>query len=103
MTVEPIIFLLSCPFLWLPGSGTPRAAEGLEEPVGVGQLLERERRGRRTLRVSHRFRPRYRVHFGKDGEAIVILLAGGTKKRQDRDIAKAHERWADYKHRKGRG
>jgi putative component of toxin-antitoxin plasmid stabilization module len=31
---------------------------------------------------------------------IVILLAGGTKKRQDRDIADAHERWADYKKRK---
>jgi putative component of toxin-antitoxin plasmid stabilization module len=30
----------------------------------------------------------------------VILLAGGTKKRQDRDIADAHERWADYKKRK---
>ena len=42
----------------------------------------------------------YRVYFGKDGESIVILLAGGTKKRQDRDIANAHERWADYKQRK---
>jgi putative component of toxin-antitoxin plasmid stabilization module len=30
----------------------------------------------------------------------VILLAGGTKKRQARDIANAHERWADYKKRK---
>jgi putative addiction module killer protein len=46
------------------------------------------------------FGPGYRVYFGKDGEAIVILLAGGTKKRQDRDIANAHERWADYKKRK---
>lgn len=46
------------------------------------------------------FGPGYRVYFGKDGEAIVILLGGGTKKRQDRDIASAHERWADYKKRK---
>ena len=46
------------------------------------------------------FGPGYRVYFGKDGEAIVILLGGGTKKRQDRDIATAHERWADYKRRK---
>jgi hypothetical protein len=37
---------------------------------------------------------------GSRGEAVVILLAGGTKKRQDRDIAAAHERWADYKKRK---
>jgi putative component of toxin-antitoxin plasmid stabilization module len=30
----------------------------------------------------------------------VILLGGGTKKRQDRDIATAHMRWKDYKKRK---
>jgi len=46
------------------------------------------------------FGPGYRVYFGKDGEAIVILLGGGTKKRQPRDIALAKERWADYKQRK---
>ena len=38
MTVQPIFFLLLCPFLLLPGSGTPKAAKGIEEPVGVGQL-----------------------------------------------------------------
>lgn len=46
------------------------------------------------------FGPGYRVYFGKDGDTVVILLAGGTKKRQDTDIADAHERWADYKKRK---
>jgi putative addiction module killer protein len=46
------------------------------------------------------FGPGYRVYFGKDGDAVVILLGGGTKKRQDRDIATAHDRWADYKKRK---
>jgi putative addiction module killer protein len=46
------------------------------------------------------FGPGYRVYFGKDGETVVILLGGGTKKHQDRDIATAHERWADYKKRK---
>ena len=46
------------------------------------------------------FGPGYRVYCGKDGDTIVILLAGGTKKRQDRDIADAYGRWADYKKRK---
>lgn len=46
------------------------------------------------------FGPGYRVYFGKDGETVVILLGGGTKKRQDSDIAAAHERWSDYKKRK---
>jgi putative addiction module killer protein len=44
--------------------------------------------------------PGYRVYFGQDGRTIVILLCGGTKKRQDRDIAEAKVRWADYKVRK---
>ncbi len=44
--------------------------------------------------------PRYRVYFGRDGERLLILLAGGTKKRQQRDIDKAIEYWKDYKRRK---
>lgn len=44
--------------------------------------------------------PGYRIYFGKDGDAIIILLGGGTKQRQDRDIAEARERWADYQRRK---
>ena len=43
------------------------------------------------------FGPGYRVYFGQDGEALVILLTGGTKKRQQRDINAAHACWQDYK------
>lgn len=46
------------------------------------------------------FGPGYRVYFGKDGNEIVILLCGGTKKRQSNDIEKAKEYWQDYKKRK---
>jgi putative addiction module killer protein len=46
------------------------------------------------------FGPGYRVYFGKDRETVVILLGGGTKKRQDRDIATSRDRWSDYKKRK---
>jgi len=44
--------------------------------------------------------PGYRVYFDRDGATLVILLAGGTKRRQQRDIATAQERWADYRRRK---
>ena len=44
--------------------------------------------------------PGYRVYFGRDGEKLVILLGGGTKKRQQKDIDKVHRYWNDYKKRK---
>jgi putative addiction module killer protein len=44
--------------------------------------------------------PGYRVYFGQDGKTIVILLGGGTKQRQARDIAAAKMRWSDYKVRR---
>ena len=46
------------------------------------------------------FGPGYRIYFGKDGETVVILLGGSTKKRQSAAIGQAHEAWADYKRRK---
>jgi putative addiction module killer protein len=46
------------------------------------------------------FGPGYRIYFGQDGEMLVILLAGGTKKRQSEDIAAAKARWIEYKERK---
>jgi putative addiction module killer protein len=43
------------------------------------------------------FGPGYRLYFGQDGQTLVILLTGGTKKRQQRDIDEAHAYWQDYK------
>ncbi len=49
------------------------------------------------------FGPGYRIYFGKDGERLVILVGGGTKKRQQEDIQTALTRWQDYKQRKAAG
>ncbi|MBZ5572162.1 MAG: type II toxin-antitoxin system RelE/ParE family toxin [Acidobacteriia bacterium] len=46
------------------------------------------------------FGPGYRIYLGRDGERLVILLGGGTKKRQQNDIEDAIARWRDYKKRK---
>src|SRR5216684_6367226 len=46
------------------------------------------------------FGPGYRVYFGKDGAAFVILLGGSTKKRQSLAITAAAGAWTDYKRRK---
>lgn len=44
--------------------------------------------------------PGYRIYLAKDGERIIVLLGGGTKKRQQRDIDRALALWEDYKRRK---
>jgi putative addiction module killer protein len=44
--------------------------------------------------------PGYRVYFARDGEVLVILLTGGPKRRQQRDIDNAKSHWADYKRRR---
>ena len=59
------------------------------KPVGGGVL---------EYRID--FGTGYRVYFGRDGETLVILLTGGSKKRQPRDIAAACACWQDYKRRK---
>jgi putative addiction module killer protein len=38
-----------------------------------------------------------RIYFGKEGEEIILLLMGGNKSTQSRDIEKAKEYWKDYK------
>lgn len=62
------------------------------KPVGEG-VSER--------RIDHG--PGYRVYFGQDGDELVVLLVGGSKKRQQKDIAHAKELWAEYKARKKKG
>ncbi len=44
--------------------------------------------------------PGYRVYLTKDGETLVLLLCGGTKKRQQADIATALALHEEYKARK---
>ena len=62
------------------------------KPVGEGVLEYRIDWG-----------PGHRVYFGRDGDVLVILLTGGSKKRQQRDIETAKALWADYKRRRPRG
>lgn len=59
------------------------------KPIGEGAAELRIDRG-----------PGYRVYFGWDGRVLVILLGGGTKRRQQNDIEAALRRWRDYKTRK---
>jgi putative addiction module killer protein len=41
----------------------------------------------------------YRVYCGRHGKTIVILLCGGDKSTQPRDIKRAKELWSEWKRR----
>ena len=46
--------------------------------------------------------PGYRVYFGKDGDTLIVLLGGGTKRRQQQDIETARMLWREFKRRSRR-
>jgi len=65
--------------------------------MGTGNFSDSKalREGVCELRMD--FGPGYRVYYGRDGKVLVILLGGGTKRRQTVDIRAAVERWKRYK------
>jgi len=68
--------------------------------LGLGNTSNAKPVGEGVLEYRINFGPGYRVYFGRDGEVLVILLTGGTKRRQQRDIEEATAMWADYKQRR---
>jgi putative addiction module killer protein len=75
---------------------SPRPSAGW----GSGNFSNVKGVGAGVLEYRVDFGPGYRIYFGKDGDVLVILLGGGTKKGQPHDIAAARARWEDYKQRK---
>jgi putative addiction module killer protein len=55
--------------------------------------------GVEELRID--FGPGYRVYYGREGSFVVILLCGGDKRSQARDILTAQKRWKEYLYAKG--
>src|ERR1035438_7046997 len=59
------------------------------ERIAAGNLSNIKTVGGGVLQYRVDFGPGYRIYFGRDGGRLVILLAGGTKKRQQQ-IGRAH-------------
>ena len=70
------------------------------ERIADGNLSNVKAVGSGVLECTVNFGPGYRIYFGWDGDRLVILLAGGTKKRQQNDIRRAKVNWKDYRNRK---
>ena len=57
-----------------------------------------ERNGVWEIRLD--FGPGYRIYLAKDGDRLIVLFGGGTKRGQQRDIDRAKVLHAEYKARK---
>jgi putative addiction module killer protein len=91
-----------CFAVWFEGLDAPAAARVTIALTRMerGNFLNAKAVGAGVFEYRIDFGPGYRVYFGKDGERLIILVGGGTKKRQQKDIDTAQARWADYKRRK---
>ena len=87
---------------WIDGLDTPtiiRIVAGIARMAG-GNFGDSKPVGEGVSERRFGFGPGYRVYYAMDGQQIVILLVGGTKKRQQRDIEMAKQFWNDYKKNK---
>jgi putative addiction module killer protein len=63
----------------------------------LGNFGDRKSVGTGVLELRVSFGPGYRVYFGRDGNTVVVLLCGGDKASQAKDIQKAKLLWKEYK------
>ncbi len=64
--------------------------------VEQGNLGEHRQVGEGVSELVINFGPGYRVYYGLDGTNIVILLVGGSKATQQKDIETAKGYWRQY-------
>ena len=65
----------------------------------LGNLGDHKAVGGGVLEMRIDYGPGYRVYFGKDGERLLLLLIGGDKGTQAKDIKTAMEYWQDHQKR----
>ena len=75
---------------------TARVATALYR-MEMGNLSNAKGVGGGVFEYRIDFGPGYRVYFGRDGDALIILLGGGTKVRQQRDVEAAMALWREYR------
>lgn len=87
---------------WLEGLRDRRARARISARlarVRLGNLGDYQAVGDGVYELRIFYGPGYRVYFALEAHRVVLLLAGGTKATQQRDIASAKSYWADYRSR----
>lgn len=67
--------------------------------VAIGNLGDAKSVGDGVSELRLAFGPGYRIYFAQEKDRIVLLLCGGDKGSQDKDIRAAKEYWEDYRRR----
>ncbi len=91
---------------WLDGLKDITARQKIRirlDRVRLGNLGKNRSLGEGAYELKIDYGPGYRVYYGLDKKTIVLLLLGGDKSSQKKDIAQAHRYWEDYKRRKSNG
>ena len=68
-----------------------RILKRLQKIAMDGDFGDRESVGDGVSELRFHFGPGYRVYYTLEGSKLIILLAGGSKQTQERDIAKAKD------------
>ena len=68
----------------------------LDRLVG-GNFGDCESIGQGIFEIRLHFGAGYRIYFGEADNTIVLLLCGGDKSSQNRDIERAKAYWQEYK------
>ena len=87
---------------WFLGLDT-RARQLVDDVVSrmrLGNLGDSKRVGGGVMERRIDSGPGYRIYFGRDGDALILLLAGSTKRRQQHSVTAAQALWREYKQRK---
>jgi putative addiction module killer protein len=91
---------------WLDGLKDIMARQKVRirlDRVRLGNLGKNRSVGEGVYELKIDYGPGYRVYYGLDKKTVVLLLLGGDKAFQRKDITQARTYWEDYKRRKRNG
>lgn len=67
--------------------------------VAIGHYGDCESVGDGVFELKIHYGPGYRIYFSEQEHTIVLLLLGGSKRTQAKDIKKAKQYWAEFRGR----
>ena len=85
---------------WLGALKDFRAIEKIDARIArlrSGNFGDCKSVGEGVLELRVHYGPGYRIYFGRQGRAVVLLLCAGDKRTQFRDIARAKHHWREHR------